>query len=674
MDWALKAAKKKLKNQTGGSRSIVESLNEFNDVMLKGHKEIEDVFYRSNDWLNMEMAKLGFPRGESITAAPVSPDKSVVNDDQPEHETDEAHNEDTRSNETEIRSGDHDQETGMNTVSANATNQEPVSVGSRNELRGSRQTQIEDQDNNHTNVQQQLILQPAITPKSLLGDDTGRVLINSSSIKRASRESSVTKSFPWPVQRDAKDFTATNEIKAPPTKDNEITNEGNQIPSAADDKVHLSSVTKTIRDRSQRRSNMFAPLPSKDPLIVQPTPSQHKRKINGPTTLPIHQEKKLKVSPLHIPANSSESRLKSPRYQGNVFERLSNNLTESFERKAADRRAASPVRYKRSTTSPTRSQRSGASIHGSPTSRKLSQNNSHTERIHHTLKNIFDSKIPQLAKHNKKEPQPLRRRVSNLIDRSKPTERKSLIPRIKELTPVKGLIRENITQSNETNNIRAKKQLPEEVSQPPVIPQLSTHKSTSISPTSSDQRTNSHDRLTRFQLITGSSSNKQEKDTLKQKLNKRLSEVMRNQQEQQMRKKYELQQRRISQADEDTKRRTKILLDRNNATLPPLSKSASTNSMLHDINTVDYREYIGAPPKTERTSNDVTLPEIISDDEGNNQVERTLTSWAEPEKLKQQLLLQQNWDIEQILGPIPPLHIDEIFQTSTSRLQKLKKR
>ncbi|CDO93285.1 unnamed protein product [Kluyveromyces dobzhanskii CBS 2104] len=334
---------------------------------------------------------------------------------------------------------------------------------------------------------------------------------------------------------------------------------------------------------------------------------------------------------------------------------------------------ASPLRNKRSTTSPTRSQRSGASIHGSPTSRKLTHNNSHTDRIHHTLKNIFDSKIPELPKIHDKV-QPLRRRVSNLIDRSNPTERKSLIPRIKELTPVKNIREGTNTRLTHEAKIVSKNSSPADTRRKHVESQLPIPKSPSTSPTSSDHRTNSHDRLTKFQLVTGTSSNRQEKDTLKQKLNKRLSEVMRNQQEQHMRKKFELQQRRVSQAEEDSKRRTKILLDHNYSKLPTLSKTVSTNSILHDINTTDYREHIGVASKTEEPSNDVTLPEIVSDDESNDEVERTLTSWAEPNRLKKQLLLQQSWDIEQILGPIPTLHIDEIFLTNSSRLQKLKKR
>lgn len=503
--------------------------------------------------------------------------------------------------------------------------------------------------------------------------------MNSSSIKK-STESSLAKSSPWQVQRDNKDSTSTGEIKLAVTKDTWILDQDidqNNLASdlALDEKIHRDSITKSIRDRSQRRSNMFVPLPSKDPLIVQPTPNHNRKRTYVSGTLQHNQFKKQETAAAaHIPPSSAQLKPKSPRYEGNVFERLSNNLTESFERKAAERRAISPIRNKRNTTSPNRSQRPGASIHGSPTSRKNASSTSHTDKIHHTLKNIFDSRIPQLPKKNTTV-QPLKRRVSNLIDRSKVQERKSLIPRIQKVTPVKRINGTTVTETSENNHIKIRGSIDAMQSVSRAKESVPAQKSTLISPNSLEQKINAHDRLTKFQLIPNSTNSKQEKDVLKQKLNKRLSEVMRNQQEQQMKKKFEMQQRRISQADEESKRRTKILLDHNNSTLPTLSKTTNTNSVLYDINTVDYREMIGLPPKGEESNGDVTLPEIASDDEGDNaETGRTLMSWAEATKLKQQLLSQQDWDIEKVLGPIPVLHIDEVFQTNTSRLQKLKKR
>ena len=99
------------------------------------------------------------------------------------------------------------------------------------------------------------------------------------------------------------------------------------------------------------------------------------------------------------------------------------------------------------------------------------------------------------------------------------------------------------------------------------------------------------------------------------------------------------------------------------------------NSVLHDLNTVDHRMKIGESsslnmPKLvrEESAGNQSLPEILS--ESDDEENLVIASWAKSSTIKEQLMIQQKWDSKQIFGSIPPLHIDEIFQSS--RLNKLK--
>lgn len=153
------------------------------------------------------------------------------------------------------------------------------------------------------------------------------------------------------------------------------------------------------------------------------------------------------------------------------------------------------------------------------------------------------------------------------------------------------------------------------------------------------------DRLTRFQLLPSIES---EKTDLKEKLNKRLSEVIRTQQ-----RRRNDQQKRKTHLDDDLKRRTRIWSDKTPTT------TLRTNTILHDLNSVDHRTIIGEPHKSPGNQ---TLPEIQSDSEDDE--DSTLASWARSPYLQEQLYLQQKWDPKKIFGPIPPLHIDQIFPTT----------
>lgn len=578
------------------------------------------------------MTRMGFRKGETINSTvPASPDKSLQEKE-------------------ELRENIHEH----NDIVEEADEDNGI-------VRKFDHVVPDEAHDNYTKTHQQLIVQPAITPKSLLGDDnTGRLLITTPSVNTL-QERSVTKSSPWPNDKESKD------AKQKPSH-LWVSGEESSRPSISF-KVSPETVTRTIRDRSQRRSNMFVPLPNKDPLVVELTPAQMKRQ-NSTTSVIAPQSKKLKITKSELTSKYQQPRTKSPKIEGNVFERLSTSTTESFERKASERRiTTSPTRHsqKKTDSSATTSQRPGASINGSPTSRKNIQTGSHTDRIHNTLKHIFDSQIPQLSKNQ--DTQPLRRRASNLVDRNKNAERKSLIPRIKESVPNRAAIEQIKTSDIKvpvTKSIRI-----EGTAQPSTaLTENSPQNSNSVSPTNLESKTHSKERLTKFQLISNNSNNTHEKHRLKEKLNKRLSEVMRNQQEQQLRKKYDLQQRRSSQMEEESKHRTRILLDNSASGVIPISKqNTATNSVLHDLHTTDHREMIGSEQKSLDENGDITLPRIDSDSE--DEKENILASWAEPLKLQHQLLLQQSWNIETILGPIPVLHIDKVFQTNNSRLHKL---
>lgn len=179
------------------------------------------------------------------------------------------------------------------------------------------------------------------------------------------------------------------------------------------------------------------------------------------------------------------------------------------------------------------------------------------------------------------------------------------------------------------------------------IPRIekSTTQKTDLKPPQESHQPPRPDRLTRFQLLPSTES---EKTDLKEKMNKRLSEVIRTQQ-----RRRNDQQKRKTHLDEDTKRRTKIWNEKTPTT------TLRTNTILHDLNSVDHRTIIGKP---HRSPGNQTLPEIQSDSD--DDADSTLASWARSPYLQEQLYLQQNWDPKKIFGPIPPLHIDQIFPNS----------
>lgn len=202
------------------------------------------------------------------------------------------------------------------------------------------------------------------------------------------------------------------------------------------------------------------------------------------------------------------------------------------------------------------------------------------------------------------------------------------------------------------------------------------------------------------------------KDDVKTKLNKRLSQVIRTQQEQEKKRKENQQKRKKSQLEDDLRRKktrysnykmyskkrslstntdhlsksayhnANVSGIKNNGIHTKLANDPSidTSNILGDIDRVDYRNIIGgdttqdsnkiAPPAQPNPIGEDSLPEIPSDDEIDHDV---MADWAQAPALENQLKVQQSWDPKKIFGPIAPLHIDEIFpNSSTSRLSKVK--
>ncbi|CAI4281565.1 BPK_collapsed_G0003700.mRNA.1.CDS.1 [Saccharomyces cerevisiae] len=51
MDWAIKAARKKTQRKPGSTRSIIETLDDLNNLTTDAHSEINQRLYESSEWL-----------------------------------------------------------------------------------------------------------------------------------------------------------------------------------------------------------------------------------------------------------------------------------------------------------------------------------------------------------------------------------------------------------------------------------------------------------------------------------------------------------------------------------------------------------------------------------------------------------------------------------------------
>ncbi|AET38279.1 Sli15p Ecym_2560 [Eremothecium cymbalariae DBVPG len=800
MDWAIKAVKKRMKSRGGDSRSIVESLNRLNDTVLEGHDEMNGLLHEANDWLNFEMKRVGF-RHQEIRENSESSGSELT----PIHKGIRV----SPLNKGLAVSCGGDTIPPYNGFGQHAT---PRSLPVEEEeltSRGLSTTAIDTQSQRLVNVsdidhqEDDRIKEPeSATPKAVIN-----------------KHEDTAKSSPWSPYKVAKTLKEgtykqlQHESENTNSADHNTTHETDSVTekSIIQSKISLSKSPENTflqkaanfvppsRDRTLRRSNMFVPLPNKDPLVVQPMVSKNKsiKNISPTVTKPL----KGAVQPVSTEENEGSTKLSGTRssYQGtkgrsgSIFDRLSSIPTKSFEKKIASR---SPHYISRSPTKGTLSpepryfQSSKTNVNGSPARRKSTADETFDrsdDHIQATLKNIFDTQIPVLSNNE------LRCRNSLAAKKKNPPsgsqiKRTSLIPRLdrsvynsknilhtekrgRSMTPIKrgdmtSKVRKLnfnpsphrvvnlVTQAKPINNYNQSVQTPSktvftskvqsassvsstmkfETEQTPLsktavktptvktpgligtklasskvlgktgitkafptdetihsanhcssMGQKSTGKVDQVAQDVKDsivQLNGAHDRLTKFQLLPQAGSEKQD---LRKKLDKRLSEVMRNQQEQQILRRRQEQQKRKSQLEEGKKRRTKILSDfpdngavksKVNTTNSYLTKLPN-QSVLYDLHTADHRSNTGSSKNNDHLNVpthvcDTTLPDIDSDSENESGSYKILAAWAQSPFLEEQLLRQQDWDIEEIFGSIRPLHIDEVFHNS--RLSKLKSR
>lgn len=620
MDWAIQAAKKKNKRLPGGSRSIIETLNLFNDVVTNGDLEVNRVLNRTGKWVN--------DIGNGLQGQ-LSPEKTV-------------------------KIGP---ETVVNDITGEKTPERNANL-------------------------------PSVTPKSLAEEPIAAP-------EPAPEPEIAARSEPAPVPEPVPEPAPGPEIAPRSAPNTEPKPAPIPTPSLAQAPEPGLEPTPppllqhqqerfTRRRTTTRRSNVFVPLPSKDPLVVQPAPPPAPS-TEPATNLPAASHLPPAIPPMSVQSSaamSSPASTTSPTAsltsanttnrrraiatsstanKSNVFDRLSSIPTKSFENKV-------------NRTVRKGSSASSIDVTGSPMRRSSPKRNPGTvvdSSIEETLKNIFSTK-PSGSRSNgkimKRDPP-----ISHLTDSF---NRKNNVK-----SSAKPLAR---NPSLQMPILQREPQRPPQLHPQPQRPQQETNVS--------HPARQKYDRLTKFQLLPPVES---EKDDLKKKLNKRLSEVARTQQEQHRRK--QEQQKRKSHLEEDFKRRTKLWSDaatnttntNKTAVSNPLQQLDKNSTILHDLYLADHRTIVGEDNAA--TGAGITagsgggiggsigagnhdgyanqsLPYIHSDSDEEDSI--ALAPWAKSPYLQRQLHVQQNWDPKKIFGPIPPLHIDQIFQHS--RLNRFK--
>lgn len=742
MDWAIGAAIKKTQQPPGSSRSIIESLNTFNNITDDRQSDINSILLNTELWLKSGMDEIKETKfNEKMKDVLVSPERTVAKFDYAETDkTKDLDDKISRPNNSDLQN--NEAETPGRVNKEDLSNKTPISLKKfprdSTTSKGDGDTMVRNEEQDKASP-----WSPYKVEKSLkLSSDADKTQNNSLISKEV--ESYIT-------DKSAAN-TKVSESK-PPRLHEEITVRDSPI-KKIDDKPTNGDQT---FERVKRRSNMFVPLPKKDPLIVKQA-SPGTAKIASTLQLPkrASQSKTVlskspdlrnrfvskhstKIARSPINSNSaihSTTRTISSTASSSVFERLSTIPTKSFENKITAKHPSA------------RHSRSSIDFSGSPIRRNasnLKQENGDSS-MQETLRSIFSTrkdvrsphKVTKLLNNHQDlvgNENPLNR-DSNIQSTNELYSRKSLIPRLdrrqsnstKTLLPIdKKLDEPTILHPATTNEFATK---PVKASQIPSpfrgsvistnsssIEKKTIHKKTTLSPKqrqmpslalstklnekkpimnnesptdSKKEQKTKKDRLTKFQFVA---TTEPEKNDIKKKLNKRLSEVMRTQQEQERRRKELL--RKKSQIDETSKRRSKSINDFKNMTGPTeygrgiqnnISKSnisldrkishppGETNSILYDLNTVDHRNIIGEASHqtpmlaTETENGNQTLPDIMSDLDQEDTL--TLADWAKAPYLQEQLMKQQNWDPKKIFGPVAPLNIDDIF--NKTRFSKFK--
>ena len=77
MDWAIKAARKKTQRKPGSTRSIIETLDDLNNITTDAHAEINHRLQESSEWLrnNIYMNKVKH-EDKNIEESLISPENT----------------------------------------------------------------------------------------------------------------------------------------------------------------------------------------------------------------------------------------------------------------------------------------------------------------------------------------------------------------------------------------------------------------------------------------------------------------------------------------------------------------------------------------------------------------------------------------------------------------------
>lgn len=731
MEWAVQAAKRKNEQPAGGSRSIVETINALNNIDTRLQADATEIATGGIRWAR----KIAEMRDVQLLS--------------PEHTNTFKHVEEVPNDTTPRK-----EVTAKPDASRHELDATPRSVGQQDNVVS---------DDKHSKQKKEVSRSPLVTrpPWSpyksnnpILRSNGSTGTFETESLINAVRSNGSTRTFesgsvinavksngstrtlnitagivPTPTIGDKKiDLSSVTNAPAPPVNppviasiDKNETSSRLTISSTAS----LSTTTTKINphkspnatiNRMKRRSNMFVPLPKKDPLTVHDASKFNQNHTISGTSLRIQKQHnlspKMQLKTRQSVAVRGSSRLHSPSRSGNVFDRLSSTSTKSFDKKISSRQSTG-----RKFTA------SSIDLSGSPMKRHSSRRTSHVPRnlntglssanapsedprMSETLKNIF-STGSENEKHDSVKS------TNNTLGTKQTTPlstvRRSLVPVSNRRASLDHEKRHSLaigsSQNSRASNASEKNLsiIGEEKSSSRVrgnsaagnskiSESLATHEEQSSNSIASHK--NDH-RLTKFQLLRPQET---QTDDLKRKLNKRLSEVMKNQQESEKQKK---DMQRKKSINTSTKQRTKNYSEfksfrtsrklsntRASGVFGNMSQASEnddsrisksqggidTRNILDALDTGDYRmrvdeslDDLPQKPATESPGN-ATLPEIFSDSDREDTV--TLKDWAKAPYLQEQLKLQQKWDYRKIFGPVAPIHLDEIF--GTSRFEKYK--
>lgn len=705
MDWTLRAAKKKTNAIPGGSRSIIESLNALNNICDEGQEAINNIL---KGFDALPHSAVGRSLANSNTVSSMSPEKTIA----------------TKSLMTTSVVDTHSTEV-LNTPKSEKQDMVP----NMTPRSASEEKEVEKPSELKTTINLQ-----SREPLSMQSPSRHMVSHESSVKKTNDRQSSWS---PFKADRSLQNISThsidnhmiheTNTVSMKTSVDK--TRNEKKLQFTTDEKVtsNNSRTTKPLSESERvlrKKSNMFIPLPSKETFVMKSSPGERENraekilasKNEDKEQKELHKDK-LKDQNRPSEQHSNEHKVEviiddhnmHPKSTSNshtsVFERLSTIPTKSFQKKiskqALEKHSSTPNHNRRMSNGNFRIDRKSIAKSTFDTSMQdtlrdifeSSQKTSSVKKDHVLAKPKHDeSKLVQ----QRKSLLPVMRRsslassisaikISNNDQTIKKTETELTSQNktrdtsvIKEgvstkITPLKPISSSIISPTKSSILKSVQRGSPKRVDKSPVVQSVKSKVQTK------------HDRLTNFHLMPTLESKKTE---LKKKLNKRLSEVMRTQFEQQRKK---TKQKRKSQINEEVKRGKKTINEAkensfNVSEIPSDGSnfvryhekgqryhdaSADGRRLLDTIDTVDHRVFIGENDEKEKNIDpNCTLPEITSDSEAEET--QVLASWAEPANLEKCMLNQKYIDPIDIFGPVHPLKPEEIFRASRTSNIKSK--